>query len=149
MRQAFDEALRDRIGDGNEDDGNGVGCPAGGEQRGRGVGEDDVDAELDQLFGLRLRTGGIASRPAKLRLDVVRRRPTQLLKALLKRRRPFLSFRIAGGVAHQHADALHLRRLLRASCERPRCRAAERSYEFPSSDVPAILAAAPDIAPGR
>jgi len=46
-----------------------------------------------------MRAGGIASRPAKLRLDVAWRRPTQLLEALLKRRSLFLSFRIARGAA--------------------------------------------------
>src|SRR5262249_14371923 len=71
-----------------------------------------------------------ASRPAKPRLDVVRRRPTQLLQALLKRRRLFLSFRIASGAAHQHADAPHPRRLLRARRKRPCSCAAEQRDEF-------------------
>src|SRR3984893_8137822 len=44
--------------------------------------------------------------------------------------------RIALVAVHQHADATQGASLLRASRERPRgCRAAERGYQFPPSDV--------------
>jgi hypothetical protein len=65
--------LRYRIGDSNEHDGNCLGRPPGGDQRRRAVGQDDIDTELDQFFGLRLRANGVAGRPAVFDLNIARR----------------------------------------------------------------------------
>jgi hypothetical protein len=129
LRQAADEALCHRIGHRNEHDGNGVGRPPGGDQGRSAVGQHEVDAQIDQFFGLRLRANGIARRPAKFDLDVARRRPMQLLQALLQRRSLFLSLGIAGRAAHQRADPAPALRLLRPRRERPRRRAAEKRDE--------------------
>jgi hypothetical protein len=49
-----------------------------------------------------------------------------LLQSLRKPRDAGLPFRIAHSQVHEHADAPHALRLLRARCERPGRRAAKR-----------------------
>src|SRR5262249_11602115 len=58
--------------------------------------------------------------------------PTQRLQALLKGRRPCLSFRIILRIVHQHCDPAHPVGLLRARRDRPGgCRAAKKGDERP------------------
>src|SRR5262245_25903624 len=59
--------------------------------------------------------------------------PAQFPEALQKRRVASLVFRIVRRPGHEHADATHPAALLRARCERPRCRAAEKGDELASS----------------
>jgi hypothetical protein len=53
-------------------------------------------------------------------------RPAQLAQALPKSANPSLSFWIALGICHQHADAPHSLGLLRARRERPDDRSAAK-----------------------
>src|SRR5262249_25884595 len=56
--------------------------------------------------------------------------PAQFLQPAQERRDAGSAFRIVRGGAHQHADASHPLRLLRARRERPRGRAAEQRDEI-------------------
>src|SRR5262249_475884 len=60
--------------------------------------------------------------------------PAQFREPLGKRHNASLRFRVVCGEVHEHANAPHPPRLLRARRERPRHCAAERSYHFPPSD---------------
>jgi hypothetical protein len=71
-------------------------------------------------------------RPAGVDPDIVAVCPAELLKSLARRRDSGLLYRIVRGEWHEHADAPHLVRLLRAHHRRPRCcyRAAEQRDEL-------------------
>jgi hypothetical protein len=96
----LNEALGYGIGNGNEHYGDGAGRLSRGDQRRRGIGDDDVDRQVDQLLGLRSRANGVTRRPAKFDLHVARRRPTELLEASPQCRGLVLPLRIIGGAAH-------------------------------------------------
>jgi len=69
--------------------------------------------------------------PASVDPDVAALRPPELLESLAERRDVVLSFKIALGIRHQHADAPHPLTLLRPRCARPRRRrAAEEGDEL-------------------
>jgi hypothetical protein len=75
MREAFDEAAGDRIGYGREHDRN---CPrlAGkcGDP-GRGIAQDRVSSQIDQLFCERPRSIGVTGAPAKFDTQIAAFRP--------------------------------------------------------------------------
>src|SRR5262249_43690092 len=74
---------------------------------------------------------GIARPPAVVDLPIPADGPAQLLQPLMESREAHLSFRIIGGIIHEHADPPHPLRLLRARRERPRgCRAGEQRDEI-------------------
>src|SRR3954454_15243542 len=79
-------------------------------------------------------------RPARVDPDVAGLRPSELLQSLPESRDAGLAFRIAISIRHQHADAPHTVRLLRACPERPSSRrAAEKRDEIaPSHVLPSI-----------
>src|SRR5262249_10238202 len=81
-------------------------------------------------FCQRMRAVNVARSPVIVRPDVASFRPTQVLQRLAGCRNARLCLRIALGKPHQHADAPHPVRLLRARHERPRGRrAAEQRDE--------------------
>src|SRR5262245_44156451 len=71
--------------------------------------------------------------------------PAELSQSTFERREPSLIFRIVLRVGHQHADAPHRPRLLRARRERPRsggCRAAKKREELaPSHSITSLASA--------
>ena len=70
-------------------------------------------------------------RPASVDPDVAALRPPELLESLPERRDVGLCFRVALGIAHQHADPPHPLALLRPRRKRPRDgRAAEKCDEL-------------------
>ena len=74
---------------------------------------------------------GLGRGPARVDVHVAALAPSQLLQALLERRDAGLIVRVVGGRGHQHADAPHPLRLLRARGERPRrSRTAEKRDEL-------------------
>src|SRR4029453_16669878 len=131
-REARDEAAADRIGNGRENDGDGVRLL---QQRGRGGGgvrKKNLGLQGDELLREslpRLRVGGC--RPASVDPGVAALRPPELLESLPECRDHSLCLRVVLGKAHQHTNAPHPVRLLRARSERPRHhRAAEKGDEL-------------------
>jgi len=76
-----------------------------------------------------------AARAPRVDPDVAAISPAQLRQALQERRHAGLIFRTIRGRGHEHADARHPLRLLRARRERPRRSAAEKCDERASSHV--------------
>ena len=75
-------------------------------------------------------TNVVGRGPAGVDPQVAAVAPAQLLQGLCERREAGLSFRIVRGQIHEHADAPHPLRLLRARRQRPRsCRTAEQRDE--------------------
>src|SRR5262249_17064680 len=69
-------------------------------------------------------------RPASVDSDVAALRPAELLERLAECSDPSLSFRVALGIGHQHANKPHPLGLLRSCRQRPRSRrAAEQRDE--------------------
>src|SRR5262249_18339816 len=77
-----------------------------------------VGPQGDQLFGQRLRLGA-GGRKTNIDADIAALRPSEPLELLSKFHDARLGFRIVLGQAHQHPDAPHCLRLLRARRERP------------------------------
>lgn len=73
--QALYEALRNRVGNHNHDDGNGAGSVARGLQVRRRIDHQDVGSQRDKLARERLRKAGIAGGPAIVDLDIAPRLP--------------------------------------------------------------------------
>jgi hypothetical protein len=73
---------------------------------------------------------GITDAPAGVDPHVAAINPAQLLQALQECREASLALRIVRRQAHEHANASHLLRLLRARRERPRGRADEKRDEL-------------------
>ena len=101
---------------------------------GRGIGQDHVGAQIEQLVGELARMDYVARTPAIDELDIAALDPAQRVKGLLENHDPRLSFRVIR-YPHQHAHPPHAIRLLRARRKRPkhqRCRhAAEERDELP------------------
>src|SRR5262249_50878714 len=93
--------------------------------------QDDIRRQGDQLRREFANAIGIASAPAVVDLHIPADGPAQLLQPLMESRKAHLTFRIIGGVIHEHADAPHALALLRARRERPcRRRATEQRDEL-------------------
>ena len=89
--------------------------------------------EAGQFLRVDLEAFGVACSIAMVDLDIAAFRPTELLKFLPEYPNPGLSFRIAFGIYHQHADSPDALGLLRVCSERPRDRrVAEERDELPS-----------------
>jgi hypothetical protein len=128
-RQSADETRANRVGHVNEYDWDRAGLPVQCAGDLSGMCKQHIGPQVDQLFreGLRLRTSG---RKTSLDVDITALRPSEPLQLLSKFHDARLGFRIVLGQAHQHPDAPHPLRLLRARRERPRCRrAAEKGDE--------------------
>src|SRR5262249_50109695 len=129
--QTIDEAAADRINHRHEYDRHCVGrllqcCDA--RTAGR---QDDIRRQRDQFRREFANAIGIARAPAVIDLHIPADGPARLLQPLMESREACLTFRIIGGEIHQHADAPHPLRLLRARRERPcRRRAAEQRDEL-------------------
>src|SRR5262245_64649830 len=94
------------------------------------AGQNDVRTERDQLCRLFTSTIGIAGAPTPVDPHIAALGPAQLLQAPHERPQTSLPGRTSGH-AHEHTDAPHPLRLLRARRERPRgCRAAEQRDEL-------------------
>ena len=91
-------------------------------------------------FANRCLDSASSARPASVGLDVAALRPPQLLEFPTERRKAGLSFRVALGIPHQHADPPHALALLRARVERPDCRTAEKRDELASPHGLALIA---------
>jgi hypothetical protein len=75
---------------------------------------------------------GIAPGPAVIDPDVTAVHPSKLFQFPFERLHTDLTFRIVFGQGNQHADASYLVALLRACCERPRCRTTcQKTKKFP------------------
>ncbi len=94
--------------------------------------QDDVWRELNQFGRIFANAIGIARPPAGLDPHVAAVGPPQLLQPLQERRDTGLSDRIVRGEVHEHPDPPRPLALLRARCERPDSRSAERGDEIPS-----------------
>jgi hypothetical protein len=75
----------------------------------------------------------VGRRPASVDPDVAVLRPAELLERLAECSDPSLSFRVALGIGHQHANKPHQLGLLRSCRQRPRRRAADQREELASS----------------
>src|ERR1700704_524684 len=82
--------------------------------------QDDVGCKRDQFRRAFADAIGVGSAPAILDAHVAAVGPAQLLQSLQERGDPGHRLRIVRGERHQHADAPHFIRLLRARSERPR-----------------------------
>src|SRR5262249_32557710 len=92
--------------------------------------QDDIRRQRDQFRREFANAISIASAPAVVDLHIPADGPAQLLQPLMESRESRLTFRIIGGIIHEHADAPHALALLRARRKRPRrSRAAEERYE--------------------
>ena len=84
--------------------------------------------QRDELAREPLHRCHVGCRPANLDLDVAALQPSKLPKAIPERSDEGVSFRIALGICHQHANPSHALRLLRvaprAAMPLPRLRAA-------------------------
>src|SRR5262245_10941098 len=130
MRETRNKAAANRIGDECEHERN---CPrlAGkGAGRWRGYTEDRVGSQIDQFFCEGLYPIRISGAPAKFDPKIAAIGPSQLRERTPECREVRLHSRIALRIAHQHADAPHLLRLLRTRPERPRRRAADEGDEL-------------------
>jgi len=84
-----------------------------------------IRSEPNQLSRITAKAIGIGGRPADVDPDIASDGPAGLLQALKECCQAGLSVRIVRGRVHQHCNAPHTRRLLRAACQRPSDRTAE------------------------
>ena len=131
-RKARDEAAADRIGNVHENDGDGARMLQHRRGGGRAMRKNQVGPQRDEVLGESLHRRRIAGcRPASVDPDVAVLHPPKLLESLPERRDIGLSFPVALGKRHQHADPPHLVALLRTRRKRPhRRRAAEKRDEL-------------------
>src|SRR5262249_684203 len=130
-----DEAGADRIGDAREYDRHSAGRLQEWCDRGAGIRQDDVRRERDQFRRVFANSVGIGDTPAGVDADVAAVEPAQLREPLQGRRSAGLKLRVVSGAGHQHADAPHPLRLLRARREGPsRRRTAEQRDELAASN---------------
>src|SRR5262249_19195001 len=119
-RKARDQAHADRVADVREHDGHGAGrmlqCLNAWGRRG----QNHVRRERQKLLAISLKASGVARCPAGENPPTVAVSPAGLLKPLDKGHDARLSFRLVRGQIHQHANATHPLRLLRARGKRPR-----------------------------
>ncbi len=130
-RQGRDEASTDRIRCLREDDRYGSGRLQQQRHDLAASGQDDIWCEREQFRRVSANALGIARGPASVDLHVAAVDPAQLLQPLQECGEAGLPFHIVRGERHEHADAPHAVRWLRARRERPcrsRC-AAEQRYE--------------------
>ena len=93
--------------------------------------KNEVGLQRDEFLGeslSRLRVAGC--RPAIVDPDVAALYPSELPKPVAERGDEGLSFRVALGIPHQHANPPHPAGLLRPRRERPRRRTAEQRDEL-------------------
>src|SRR5215467_4909507 len=126
MRQTCDQPLAERIGNSEEHDRYGAGRLQEAFGRRRGMGDQHVGLQSDQLFCECLNSDCVSIAPAIIDSEVASIRPAELLKALLKYGHAGADIGIAFRNRHQHADTTNSLRLLRACCERPCRRAADQ-----------------------
>src|SRR5215469_10493717 len=129
MRQTCDQPLAERIGNREEHDRYGAGRLQEAFGRRRGMGDQYVGLQSDQLFCECLNSDCVGIAPAIIDSKVASIRPAELLKALLKYGHAGADIGNAFRNRHQHADTTNSLRLLRACRERPRRRAAEQRDE--------------------
>jgi hypothetical protein len=79
-----------------------------------------------------VRNASGVSCPAVLDPDIVSVYPSWRPQSIFEGCCTQQPFRVVGAEAHQHADAPNSPCLLRARCERPRCRAAQQRHELAS-----------------
>src|SRR5262249_1075561 len=92
--------------------------------------QDDTRRQPDQPRRQFANTIGITRAPPVVDLHIPADGPAQLLQPLMESCEAGLTFRIIGGIIHEHADAPHPLFLLREPRQRPRRRpAAEQRYE--------------------
>src|SRR5262249_40047653 len=85
--------------------------------------------QRDQLRRQFANTIGITRAPPVVDLHIPADGPAQLLQPLMESCEARLTFRIIGGIIHEHADAPHPLFLLREHRQRPRRRTAEQRDE--------------------
>src|SRR5262249_43629451 len=133
MRQTCDQPLAERIGDREEHDRYGAGRLQEAFGRRRGVGDQHVGLQSDQLFCECLNSDCVGIAPAIIDSEVPSIRPAELWRALPKYSPAGAATRIASRNRHQHADMTNSLRLLRARREWPRRRrAAETNNDLAS-----------------
>src|SRR5262245_29114671 len=81
-----------------------------------------------------IRSARALSFPANVDPEIVALHPCELPKPLPECRDEGLSFRVALGICHQHADPAHCTGLLHPCRQRPRRRAAEQRDELAAPD---------------
>jgi hypothetical protein len=119
-REALGKAGADRVDDRREYDRNGPSLPLQRDQDRSAGSQNDVGSKRDQLRGVSSIALGIGGAPTGLDPHIAAVRATKLLKPLHERGHAALRFRVLGGEIHQHTDAPHPLRLLRARRQRPR-----------------------------
>jgi hypothetical protein len=129
------EALRDRIGDLHEDDGNGAGALLDGRQVCCGGRQNYVGHQPDQLRRIDARERGVAGIPANIDAEILAFGPPRLLQGLEERGHIRLRRRFGRDAVHQHSHTAHRTGLLRARHERQCRRAAEKPYELTSPHI--------------
>src|SRR5258708_11242358 len=132
MRQTCDQPLAERIGNREEHDRYGAGRLQEAFGRRRGMGDQHVGLQSDQLFCECLNSDCVGIAPAIIDSEVASIRPAELLRALLKYGHAGADIDIAFRNRHQHAHTTNSLRLLRSRRERPRGRAAEHREELPT-----------------
>src|SRR4029077_10994380 len=126
MRQTCDQPLAERIGDREEHDRYGAGRLQEPFGRRRGMGDQHVGLQSDQLFCESLNSDWVGFAPAIIDSEVASIRPAELLKALLKYGHAGADIGIAFRDRHQDADTTNSLRLLRSRRKWPCRRAAEQ-----------------------
>jgi hypothetical protein len=136
-RKTLDQAATDRIGDDRENDGDGARLLQQRRSGGCGMGKNEVGLQRDELLReLLCRLRVARCRPASVGPHVAAFRPPELPESLPERRDAGLSFWVALGIRHQHADPSHPIALLRVHGERPSgCCAADKGDEIAASHV--------------
>jgi len=124
MREARSKTAANRVGDQHEHNRNRLRLAGKCANNRRGLTEDRVGSQIDQLLCERLHPVRISGAPAKFDSEIAAFRPPQLREAIPKCRDPRLRGRVTLSKAHQHAD--HPIRLLRARRERPYCGSATK-----------------------
>jgi len=133
MCQAGDEAAADRIADEREYDRYGLRFLLKDPGHLIRASHHDVGRRGDQLSCKSASLVGIAAGPTIVALEVAPFNPAQALQALQQRRDIGLSFRVALGVSHEHADAPHPLVLLLPRRQRP---CSGRTTEKPNELAP-------------
>ena len=96
------------------------------------MGQDHFWCQFQQFRSGGPRLLNVAWCPTIVHANATAARPAQLLHGALEHRSANLRFWIAFAQSHQHTDAPHPVRLLRARRKRPRRRAAEKAHELTS-----------------
>jgi hypothetical protein len=114
VRQARDEAGTDRINGLHEHDRYRSGDPLQFRYASAGGGQNDVRRERDQFRRVLGRGVGTRASPAVVDPPVAAGRPARFLQSLCEGGNASVSLRIVRSLGHEHADAAHALRLLRA-----------------------------------